>query len=263
MLGIVKIEDQTNVIFTSMKKQIRLFLFLLIATSASAQKYNVFKGDTINRTDVKGLKQGIWKKYYSNDVLFSEGVYKDGKHTGTFNTYYKSGKRQSILKFRGTSEINDAEIFSEDSGLMAKGKYIDRIKDSLWVYYDRMGKKSSEEFYIKGKKEGTWKLYYPNGKISRSVVYKKDVENGVYKEFFMDGTPKVEGVMKNGGFEGVLTIYHPTGKVWQKGLYKNGLKEGKWPRYLENGELEREEIYKAGVWMNPTTDDKGPIDVKE
>lgn len=246
-----------------MKNQIRIFFFLLIASSASAQKYNVFKGDTINRTDVKGLKQGIWRKYYSNDVLFSEGVYKDGKHTGTFNTFYKSGKPQSILKFRGLTEINDAEIFSEDSGLMAKGKYIERIKDSLWVYYDRMGKKSSEEFYNKGKKEGTWKLYYPNGKVSRTVTYKKDIQNGVYKEFFMDGTPKVDGVMKNGGFEGNVTIYHPSGKVWQKGLYKNGLKEGKWPNYLENGELEREDIYKAGVWMNPITDDKGPIEEKQ
>ena len=105
-----------------MKNRILLFLILLFATSANAQKYNVFKGDTINRTDAKGLKQGLWKKYYSNDVLFSEGVYIDGKHSGTFKTFYKSGKPQSILKFRGLTEINDAEIFSEDSGLMAKGK---------------------------------------------------------------------------------------------------------------------------------------------
>ena len=73
---------------------------------SSAQTYNVFKGDTINRTDSKGLKQGLWKKYFSNDTLFSEGVYKNNIHTGTFKTYYKSGKTQSILKFRGISEIN-------------------------------------------------------------------------------------------------------------------------------------------------------------
>ncbi|MBK9412566.1 MAG: toxin-antitoxin system YwqK family antitoxin [Bacteroidetes bacterium] len=247
----------------SMKNILIILCLLFISATGSAQKFNIFKGDTINRTDAKGLKQGIWKKYYSNDVLFSEGVYKDGKHTGTFKTFYKSGKPQSILKFRGMSEINDAEIFSEDSGLMAKGKYIDRIKDSLWVYYDRMGKKSSEEFYIKGKKEGELKLFYPNGQLSRTVIYKKDIQNGVYKEFFMDGTPKVSGVMKNGGFEGLLTIFHPNGKVWQKGIYKNGLKEGKWQNYSENGVLESEDEYKKGVWLNPTTDDKGPIEVKE
>ena len=247
----------------SMKTILKVLFLFLITSAVSAQKFNIFKGDTINRTDAKGHKQGIWKKYYSNDVLFSEGVYKDGKHTGIFKTNYKSGKPQSILKFRGVSEINDAEIFSEDSGLMAKGKYIDRVKDSLWVYFDRMGKKSSEEFYVKGKKEGEWKLFYPNGQLSRTVIYKKDVQNGIYKEYFMDGTPKVSGVMKNGGFEGILTIYHPNGKIWQKGLYKGGLKEGKWQNYSENGTLESEDEYKKGVWLNPATDDKGPIEVEE
>ena len=242
-----------------MKNKLVLLLFISFVTTVSGQKFNIFKGDTINRTDAKGLKQGVWKKYYSNDVLFSEGVYKDGKHVGTFKTYYKSGKPQSILKFKGMTEINHAEIFSEDSGLMAIGKYIDRAKDSLWVYYDRMGKKSSEEFYIKGIKEGTWKLYYPNGQISRIQIYQKDELNGAYKEFFMDGKLKVEGVMKAGNFDGLLTIYHPSGKIWQKGLYKNGLKDGKWPNYFENGELEREDLYKAGVWLNPITDDHGEI----
>lgn len=242
-----------------MKKTASLFLLLLFTLTVGAQKFNIFKGDTINRTDAKGQKQGLWKKYYSNDVLFSEGVYKDGKHTGVFKTYYKSAKPQSIMHFRGQSEINDAEIFSEDSGLMAKGKYIDRMKDSLWVYYDRMGKKSSEEYYSKGKKEGVWKLYYPNGQLSRIISYKKDLQNGEYKEFFMDGIPKVVGFMKNGEFDAVLTVYHPSGKVWQKGSYKNGLKEGKWMIYLETGVVEREDIYKAGLWLNPVTEDKGEI----
>ena len=246
-----------------MKNLIRTLFFIVISTSLSAQKFNIFKGDTINRSNTKGLKQGVWKKYYSNDVLFSEGVYKDGKHTGTFRTFYKSGKPQSILKFRGVSEINDAEIFSEDSGLMAKGKYIDRIKDSLWIYYDRIGKISSEEFYVKGKKEGDWKLYYPNGQLSRNIIYKKGIQNGIYKEYFMDGTPKVNGIMKNGEFEGILSIYHPNGKVWQKGLYKNGLKDGKWLNFLETGEVEREDVYKNGFWMNPITEDKGPIEEKK
>ena len=84
----------------SMKNILIILCLLFISATGSAQKFNIFKGDTINRTDAKGLKQGIWKKYYSNDVLFSEGVYKDGKHTGTFKTFYKSGKPQSILKFR-------------------------------------------------------------------------------------------------------------------------------------------------------------------
>jgi antitoxin component YwqK of YwqJK toxin-antitoxin module len=245
-----------------MKQLLSFCLIVFLTANSFAQKYNVFKGDTINHTDVKGLKQGVWKKYYSNDVLFSEGNYKNGKHIGTFKTYYKSGKPQSNLNFRGMTEIADAEIFSEDSGLMAKGKYIDKVKDSLWVYYDRMGKKSSEELYLKGKKEGTWKLYYPNGQVSRLMTYKADKKNGPFKEFFMDGKPKVNGIMKNDEFEGLLTIFHPGGQVWQRGIYKNGLKDGKWVNYLENGQVDREDLYKNGVWLNPVVEDTTRIPEK-
>ena len=245
-----------------MKRLILLCIICSLCLSLAAQKFNIFRGDTINRVDQKGLKQGIWRKYYSNDVLFSEGVFNNGKHVGTFKTYYKSGKPQSILKFRGTSEICSAEIFSEDSGLMAKGKYIEQQKDSTWIYFDRMEKKSSDELYVKGKKEGLWKLYYPNGQVSRIITYTSDKKNGPYKEFFMDGVVKVDAIMKNDEFDGLLTINHPSGKVWQRGVYMNGLKEGKWVNFLEVGTVEREDYYKRGIWLNPVSDEKEIIPEK-
>ena len=73
-----------------MRASITFVLFSIFLTlHGEAQTYKVFKGDTINRVDAKGQKQGLWKKYYSNDTLFSKGIYKDGKHTGTFLTFYK------------------------------------------------------------------------------------------------------------------------------------------------------------------------------
>src|SRR4051812_37488820 len=99
-------------------KKIFALLNILIALSASAQKhpqpYNVFKGDTINRTDAKGLKQGAWKKFYSNDTLFSTGQYKDAKPYGTFITYYKSGKLEAVLVYRNGTNIADAIIYHEN-----------------------------------------------------------------------------------------------------------------------------------------------------
>ena len=246
-----------------MKQRIILLLLVLLALNLNAQKYNVFKGDTINRVDEKGLKQGIWKKYYSNDVLFSEGMYKNGKHIGVFKTYYKEGKPQSILRFRNISEISDAELFSADSGLMARGKYIDRLKDSVWTYYDTNGKLSAQEQYINGKKEGVWKIFYPNAQVSRMLVYRSDKKNGPYKEYFSDGKAKIDGVMKNDEFDGIVIVYHPNGKIWQKGLYKNGLKDGKWLINKETGEIEREDLYKAGNWLNPISEDNNRIPEKE
>ncbi|MFM7767500.1 MAG: hypothetical protein ACKO9S_06545, partial [Bacteroidota bacterium] len=72
---------------------------LLLATPivGVSQSFKVFKGDTINRTDAKGLKQGVWKKYYENDQLFSSSMFKDGKAIGTTTTFYRSSEKQSEM----------------------------------------------------------------------------------------------------------------------------------------------------------------------
>ena len=220
----------------------------------SAQTYKVFKGDTINRVDSKGMKQGSWKKYYSNDTLFSEGVYKNNAHTGIFKTYFKNGIQQSALKFRGTTEICNAELFYEDGKIMSKGKYINHEKDSLWIYFDEDGNKNAEEFYKDSKKEGIWKIFYQSGKPSQVVIYKAGKKNGPYKEFFESGNPKIEAVMVDDEFQGEVRIFHPNLQIWQSGLYVNGLKEGRWIINKEDGSLEKEEIYKSGELTNPVSE---------
>jgi len=52
-------------------------------------------------------------------------IFKNGKHIGKLRTYYKSGKPQSVLNFKGLTETSDAEVFFENGNLKAKGKYID------------------------------------------------------------------------------------------------------------------------------------------
>lgn len=235
-----------------MLKKIIFFSLITGSFICSAQTYQVFKGDTVNRRDKNNLPQGLWKKYYPppSDELFSEGVYKNGKHTGTFRTYYKGGKLQSTLTYRGISEVCDAKLLFEDGKLKAKGKYNDKVKDSLWTYYDDFGTIISTEFYFKGKKESSWKIFYPKGSLSQETTYKNDVKNGPYKEFFENGKRKVEGFMKNGNFDGPTILFHPNGNVWMKGNYRNGLRDGIWNVFTENGEKDRDDEYKNGINLN-------------
>ncbi len=230
----------------------KLFVTILIITlcylNSKAQTYQVFKGDTINRVDAKGKKQGLWRKYYSNDQLFSEGHYKDGKHVGVFNTFHKNGQRQSVLTFRGLTDISFATLYNDSAQLIAKGKYIDNLKDSTWTYYNgSSGKISSEEYYKKGVREGTWKIYYPNGNVAESEVYKAGKKNGPYKKFFDNGTLRFDGKMVNDQLEGKVTLYFSNGKVWQQGVYKAGDKHGIWITYKDNGEIEKQEEFIKGI----------------
>lgn len=235
-----------------MKSLIFHLLFVLLFTGSSAQTYQVFKGDTINRVDAKGKKQGLWRKYYSNDTLFSEGIYKNGKHFGTFNTFHKNGQRQSVLHFRGLSEISDATLYNDSSQLIAKGKYIDRFKDSVWVYYNgSTGKLSAEEYYKKGVKEGEWKIYYPNGSLAESEVYKSGKKNGPSKKFFENGKLRFQGNMINDQLEGKVKLYFSDGKIWQEGIYKSGDKHGLWTIFKNDGTIEKQEEYIDGILKDP------------
>lgn len=231
----------------AMRKWILYVLLLSFTPSAFAQSYKAFKGDTINRTDAAGKKQGLWKKYYPGDTLFSEGSYKNDVPTGTFRTYYKNGHKQAVIKYRGATGEGVATVFSDTGSIMAQGKYLFQKKDSTWIYFGGNGQKSAEERYKNGVKEGMWKIYYPNGKISRIVNYKADKKTGSYIEYFENGVTKLEATMKNDDFEGLFTIYHPNGKVWQQGGYKNGLKEGIWTTYTDTGAKEKEEKFIGGV----------------
>ena len=234
-----------------------IFLYL----SSQAQTYQLFHGDTINRRDKNGVKQGLWRRYYSNDTLLSESVFKDGMRTGSFKTYYKSGKLQSDLRFRPLTpnqiklktEVSDGVLYYENGKIEAKGKYIDRNKDSIWNYYDSDGILTAMENYIIGIKEGVWKVFYPppGGKVSQEITYKKGLKNGPYREYFEDGTKKTEAVMKNDEYDGLVTMFYPNGNIQMQGLYKNGSREGKWKVNKENGEADHEDIFKNGNLMNP------------
>jgi len=119
----------------------KLYLFLFVAIlfiqpiTGHSQTFKVFKGDTINRTDAKGLKQGVWKKYYENDQLFSSTFYKDGKASGTTTTFYRSGEKQSEMLHQKDGKTSYMTMFWPNGKKKAVGKYIDQKKDSTWKFY--------------------------------------------------------------------------------------------------------------------------------
>lgn len=251
-------------IFENMKRimLVALPLFLSLAVGVSAQTYQVFKGDTINRTDKKGLKQGVWKKYYRTDTLFSVCTFKDDKRIGSFLTYSPNGKLQTRLVYRGTTGISDAQLFDESGAVIGKGKYIGQERDSVWTFFDEKGVLTSRESYLKGKKNGLTVDFYPDGKPARSANYLAGQLDGPYVEYFATGKTKVEGKMEAGDYEGTLRIFHPNGKVWQEGQYVNGLREGVWVTFDETGLEVSRETFKNGNSLDPKFESDSPIEVE-
>ena len=62
----------------TIRQIIIFFIFLNSSLSIYSQESDTFLNDTLNKTDIKGLKQGYWKRYKEIDgenLLVEEGMY--------------------------------------------------------------------------------------------------------------------------------------------------------------------------------------------
>jgi antitoxin component YwqK of YwqJK toxin-antitoxin module len=228
-----------------------IILFLLFLSGASqAQNFKIYKGDTINRIDGKGLKQGIWMKFDKASKPVSTGNFLNGVRKGKFISYNENGKLQAERIYAPDGKNSRMKVFYEGGKLRAKGNLNEENKDSTWLYYNDLGVLVSEEYYVNGSREGIWKTYYPeSGKIVDEIRYSKGRKEGVHKEYFQNGHLKMESTLSDSSLIGPTKMYHPNGNIWMEGIYLNGLQEGNWKIYKEEGDLERTEVYSKGVLL--------------
>lgn len=224
-----------------------LFVFLYV-TSFSQDV------DTINILDVKGQKQGVWKKYHPNGILRYEGQFKNDNPIGTFKHFYDNGKiSMKIHHFE--KGLAYANMYYQTGELKATGKYENQEKDSLWTYYNLNGTPISEEFYLSGKREGTWKVFYENGKIAAEKNYSNNIENGEWIEYFESGKIKSKATYQMGRIEGQRYFYYENGLPKIIGNYQRDVRNGVWMYYNEDGSTKKREEYKFGRRIDENKDD--------
>lgn len=226
-------------------------MLIITPVLAFSQDYQVYKGDTINRKDSRGLKQGLWRKYYRTDTLFSETYFFNDKPTGISSTWYETGKLKARVVFNKNNSGKGTGYF-ETGKIMAEGLYIGKQKDSIWIYYhEHTDTISAIEHYKKGVRTGTWKTFYESGKLAHEIGYSNGKKEGLVKQFNDDGKLIFEIIYKGGVEEGMSTLYYRDGKVRERGLYHKGEREGKWHIMDEQGALKEEIIYKNGIQISP------------
>jgi hypothetical protein len=110
-----------------------VFVCLIISISTNAQLKSFIigvKGDTLNRVDANGLKQGRWVVHV--DALRGEpgyeeeGVYKDDKKEGTWRTYNLQGDLTAIENYKWGYKNGQCEYFN----LMG------RVREESWKAID-------------------------------------------------------------------------------------------------------------------------------
>jgi len=213
-------------------------LLLIICYSS-----NVFS----QTTDASGKKQGYWKKKdEKTSKLLYEGLFKDNKPQGVFKYYYPNDTLKALMNFKQDGKIAYSTLFHANGKKMAVGKYINEIKDSVWLYYDEKGILISKETLVDGKKNGTVYIYLPDGTVSEEKNFKLDVQHGAFKQYYNPSMLKGEGTYVNGQLDGKNSFYYPNGVVAATGFYRNGFKNGPWIYKTQDGKIKEKELYKNG-----------------
>jgi antitoxin component YwqK of YwqJK toxin-antitoxin module len=208
---------------------ISLFFFTLSVSYSQEVK--------LNQYDKKNKKTGSWIGYHDNSNAkrytgqFLAGIPKD-----VFNYYAIEGHLSAIVNFINDS-ISSSEMYFDNGNIMAKGKFINKMKQGKWYTYSRYGDLLNVFNFNVGAMQGKQYLYYPANtetnqvKLMEEYNCEKGLKNGKWKQYFKLGTIKSEGFYEMGTKEGVFTYYFLNGSVDTKGLYRNNKKHGPWLYY--------------------------------
>ena len=219
-------------------KLVYSLVFLLLISNSYAQSS---VSDT-NKTDSKGLKQGVWKKY-DKETLKYIGQFKDNKPYGEFRYYYPEKTIQTLAVYSLNGDVSRTVSYFPDGKRMTIGTYWKQKKDSTWLYFNENDSIIAEEHYLKGVKTGIWKTFYPSGKLLQVLNYKNGMKEGEWAEYFANGTVKSKSAYQKDLLNGLFKHFYSSGKTLISGTYTNGNKTGIWMYFKENGLNNRMEKY--------------------
>lgn len=193
-----------------------------------------------NRYDKEGRKTGIWREYFPDGSIRTEGNYSDGEKKGVFKEYNKKGRLVEINKM-----INDTTSMNPE----------DIVLIELYKEYYPSGKVRLKGGYANGMKKGIFREYSETGEVINGYLYEEDTMvaeglvrpdgnyEGEWKHYYKTGELKAVGTYEDGVLTGKWTYYFKNGKTEQVGKYKENLHFGEWKWYFSNGQIRRLEYF--------------------
>ena len=219
--------------YKSINKFYLIVVFIVGVFSLNAQT-------SINQMDDNGKRNGVWKKYYSNDRIRYIGQFEHGKEVGVFKYFSASNSDNPIIvkKYHKNNNLADVQFFTPKGIIESEGKMQGKKREGKWVFYHGDGKTvMSEENYKNGKLHGPYKTFFATGEPTEITSYKNGLQDGNYKKYSIKGFLYQDFNYANGKLNGVASYYsRKTGDLIKKGPYIDDLRVGTWENYVD-GEL--------------------------
>ncbi len=191
------------------------------------------KGEGI--IDVKGMKQGSWREFYTEGMLRGVGRYENGARVGKWSFYHLNEKLEQVGVYRKGGKPHGDWIWYYSNGAIKREEtYFNGKEDGELIEYNQGGEIIKQGSYVEGLKDGEWLIntgdYIEKGNYIDGMMY--GIWEGIYKS---TGKTAFKGEYIEDEPNGKHIYYYSNGKKMLEGKYEVGLKLGDWKRYDENG----------------------------
>ena len=166
---------------------------------------------------------------------------------GTFQYFYPTGEKEAVNSFSDDGIIAESKVYYRNGNLLAEGRYVNRKKDGIWIYYSEPDSKIiAKEEFKKGKLDSFSESYYAEtGNLLERFAYTNGQKNGPYEKFFPDGSPMIKGNYKMGKLDGNFVSYYGNGQVQVRGVYREGKQIENWEYFDDGGQMVTKEVFKG------------------
>jgi len=192
-----------------------LLFYMCMAQYVHGQKYEIYKLDTINKTDAQNRKQGRWIYFFENTRhIEKEGIFENNSKIGIWKTWYQNGNLKTEINYVNNQPNGHARIYYENGKISEEGNW----KNTVWIggytYYHSNGQKAYEwNFTENGKRTGIQKYYYENGNLYIKGEWNDGKESGTITEYNQDGSIKAEKQFVAGQFDANTSKFYTAKKV--------------------------------------------------
>ncbi|MBK3517949.1 toxin-antitoxin system YwqK family antitoxin [Carboxylicivirga marina] len=194
-----------------------LFIHLTLGITCAAQSYKLYKGDTINYTDIHNHKQGIWIMLNSSgDEILEQGLYESNKKDGYWVSYYPGGQVKHKITYKNGKAIGPAEFYYENGLISEQGIWHINHWKGNYKFYNKSGRLAYDWNYDEsGNRTGTQKYYHDNGTLKYTGEWNEGKATGTLKIYDDQGKLITERVYNNGEFQEnkAITEYITTDEV--------------------------------------------------
>ena len=107
--------------------------------------------------DENGSFTGIFKSYYENGHLNSEGQYENGSMDGKWKFFFKTGNIKDIIFYKNNVQNGPFIRYRENGKIASEGTFLNEVETGLLKLYDDKGNLTTQQQCENGNCLTTWK----------------------------------------------------------------------------------------------------------